>query len=579
MERKDISKEREELEVWLNDHMIEHKIVKDIVTIPEFGRCLFQDMSKRQHIFKENKETGEIDFDCIEVPKFLIQDEIYYVIFKFGDQFYYTDLRKDFKFNPLRHVGKRKEREEMYIRNYVNLGVHTPFELLNGSGSISEWVKTAKWMGHKSIGICDLNTMAATLQLQKETKAAGIGYVFGYSLNMQINDDVVGAKIYVHTQKGFRNLLRIQKAINVDREDGMISYVEVLNRAGGNVIVFDKWSGEWMTNNKNILQDFVKAFGDWVFFQVDLNEYRAERIDSKLLESQKAFFDNFYNDDDFELGIEPVLIEDCYYIDSDEWKNKVVLNKIATGVTHELSYEQYFKDVDQLYDQFCDLFSERIPDSVFEIMVDNTVLIAEGSDAEYDFTQNYMPEYQMTEEEEAKYGDTHNMFLQLCYEGLKRVTPPGHEEEYRKRLEYEIDVLEQTDSINYMLVNWDCVNWARKNGVQTGVGRGSAAGALTLYVLGITLIDPMKFNLIFERFLLPERAGLEPHTVTIVGNDVKVKEYVEIKLENKTLKVPVDSEFMVVRDGAETKVQASDLQPGDDIVWDQRDGLFTLKEI
>jgi DNA polymerase-3 subunit alpha len=123
------------------------------------------------------------------------------------------------------------------------------------------------------------------------------------------------------------------------------------------------------------------------------------------------------------------------------------------------------------------------------------------------------------------------------------------------------------------------VNWARKNGVQTGVGRGSAAGALTLYVLGITLIDPMKFNLIFERFLLPERAGLEPHTVTIVGNDVKVKEYVEIKLENKTLRVPVDSEFMVVRDGAEIKVQASDLQPGDDIVWDQRDSLFTLKEI
>ena len=581
MERKDISKEREELEVWLDDHMIEHKIVKDIVTIPEFGRCLFQDMSKRQHIFKENKETGEIDFDCIEVPKFLIQDEIYYVIFKFGDQFYYTDLRKDFKFNPLRHVGKRKEREEMYIRNYVNLGVHTPFELLNGSGSISEWVKTAKWMGHKSIGICDLNTMAATLQLQKETKAAGIGYVFGYSLNMQINDDVVGAKIYVHTQKGFRNLLRIQKAINVDREDGMISYVEVLNRAGGNVIVFDKWSGEWMSNNKSILQDFVKAFGDWVFFQVDLNEYRAERIDSKLLESQKAFFDNFYKDDDFELGIEPVLIEDCYYIDSDEWKNKVILNKIASGVTHFLSYDQFYRDVDQLYDQFCDLFSERIPDSVFEIMVDNTVLIAEGSDAEYNTSSvNYAPRYSMTEEEEAKYGTTHNMFNQLIEDGFSRLVPKGKEKEYRKRLEYEKYVIESTDNVDYYLITWDEINWARKNGIAVGVGRGSAGGCLLSFLLGITQIDPMPSDLLFERFLLPERGGLQPSKVTIIGEDIVTKNYVTVKFDDgRAINFADDAEFLVNRNGDTITVLGRDLESGDDIIIDRKDELFTIEEL
>ena len=581
MERKDISKEREELEVWLDDHMIEHKIVKDIVTIPEFGRCLFQDMSKRQHIFKENKDTGEVEFDCVEVPKFLIQDEIYYVIFKFGDQFYYTDLRKDFKFNPLRHVGKRKEREEMYIRNYVNLGVHTPFELLNGSGSISEWVKTAKWMGHKSIGICDLNTMAATLQLQKETKAAGIGYVFGYSLNMQINDDVVGAKIYVHTQKGFRNLLRIQKAINVDREDGMISYVEVLNRAGGNVIVFDKWSGEWMANNKGILQDFVKAFGDWVFFQVDLNEYRAERIDSKLLESQKAFFDNFYKNDDFELGIEPVLIEDCYYIDSDEWKNKVILNKIASGVTHFLSYDQFYRDVDQLYDQFCDLFSERIPDSVFEIMVDNTVLIAEGSDAEYNTSSvNYAPRYSMTEEEEAKYGTTHNMFNQLIEDGFSRLVPKGKEKEYRKRLEYEKYVIESTDNVDYYLITWDEINWARKNGIAVGVGRGSAGGCLLSFLLGITQIDPMPFDLLFERFLLPERGGLQPSKVTVIGEDIVTKNYVTVKFDDgRTINFADDAEFLVNRNGDTITISGRDLEPGDDIIIDRKDELFTIEEL
>lgn len=574
-------KEIDELRQWLDDHMISYKIIKDVVTIPDFGKCLFQDMSKRQHIFRENKDTGEVEFDCIEVPNLLLQDDIFYVIFKFGDQFYYTDIRKDFKFSPLRHVGKRREREEMYVRSYVNLGVHTPFELLNGSGAIAEWVRTAKWMGHRSIGICDMNTMAATLQLQKEARSAGIGYIFGYSLVMQIGEEEIGAKIYVHTQKGFRNLLRLQKAINVDREDGMVDYVEVLNRAAGNVIVFDKWSGEWLARNRRskMLGDFVDRFGGWVFFQVDMNEYMADRIDSRLLDSQKAFFDKFYRNGKWELGIEPVLIEDCYYIDYDEWKNKTVLNKIDTGVTHELSHEQFYRDVDQLYDQFCNFFSDKYGDDMFDLMVDNTVLIAGESDAEYDFSENYMPEYIMTEDEKDRYGDTHNMFIQLCYEGLKRVTPKGREDEYRKRLEYEIEILEQTDSIDYMLVSWDMVNWARKNGIQTGVGRGSAAGALTLYVLGITLIDPLRFNLIFERFLLPERAGLEPREVTVIGNDRKENEYVEIQLEEKKLRVPLDAEFMVSRDGSEMKVLATDLQPDDDVIFDRRDMLFTLKEI
>ena len=289
-------KEIDELKQWLDDHMIEGKVIRDVVTIPGFGRCLFQDMSKREHLFKQNKDTGDFEFDCVEVPKYLISDDIFYVIVKFGNEFYYTDVRKDFKLNPLRHVGDRKEHEESYKHPYVNLGVHTPYELLNGSGPITEWVKTAKWMGHRSIGICDRNTMAATLQLQKEAKAAGIGYVFGYSLTMCFGADVeVGAKSYVSTQKGFRNLLRIQKAINVDREDGKIDYLEVLNRADGNVIVFDKWSGDWMAQNTKLLKDFCDAFGGWVFFQVDMSEYRADRIDSMLLDSQKAYFDTFYN--------------------------------------------------------------------------------------------------------------------------------------------------------------------------------------------------------------------------------------------------------------------------------------------
>lgn len=574
-------KEIDELKQWLDDHMIEGKIIRDVVTIPGFGRCLFQDMSKREHLFKQNKDTGDFEFDCVEVPKYLISDDIFYVIVKFGNEFYYTDVRKDFKLNPLRHVGDRKEHEESYKHPYVNLGVHTPYELLNGSGPITEWVKTAKWMGHRSIGICDRNTMAATLQLQKEAKAAGIGYVFGYSLTMCFGADVeVGAKIYVSTKRGFRNLLRIQKAINVDREDGKIDYLEVLNRADGNVIVFDKWSGDWMAQNTNLLRDFCDAFGGWVFFQVDMSEYRADRIDSMLLDSQKAYFDTFYNNGKWKLGIEPVLIEDCYYIDSDEWMNKVILNKIDTGVTHELSDQQYYKDTTQLYDEFCALFSDKYPDEVFDLMCQNTVIIAGESDAAYDLDENYAPRYDLTEEEKEKYGDSYNMFNELIEEGFKRLVPKGKENEYRERLEYEKYVIESTDNVDYYLVTWDEINWARRSGIAVGVGRGSAGGCLLSYLLGITQIDPMPYSLLFERFLLPERGGLEPADVTVIGNDLSRKDYIEIEFEDgKKLCFASDAEFLVNRDGKEVTVLANELTTEDDVIFDRKDELFTIPEL
>lgn len=574
-------KEIDELKQWLDDHMIEGKIIRDVVTIPGFGRCLFQDMSKREHLFKQNKDTGDFEFDCVEVPKYLISDDIFYVIVKFGNEFYYTDVRKDFKLNPLRHVGDRKEHEESYKHPYVNLGVHTPYELLNGSGPITEWVKTAKWMGHRSIGICDRNTMAATLQLQKEAKAAGIGYVFGYSLTMCFGADVeVGAKIYVSTKRGFRNLLRIQKAINVDREDGKIDYLEVLNRADGNVIVFDKWSGDWMAQNTKLLKDFCDAFGGWVFFQVDMSEYRADRIDSMLLDSQKAYFDTFYNNGKWKLGIEPVLIEDCYYIDSDEWMNKVILNKIDTGVTHELSDKQYYKDTTQLYDEFCALFSEKYTDEVFDLMCQNTVIIAGESDAAYDLDENYAPRYDLTEEEKEKYGDSYNMFNELIEEGFKRLVPKGKEKEYRERLEYEKYVIESTDNVDYYLVTWDEINWARRSGIAVGVGRGSAGGCLLSYLLGITQIDPMPYSLLFERFLLPERGGLEPADVTVIGNDLSRKDYVEIEFEDgKKLCFASDAEFLVNRDGKEVTVLANELTTDDDVIFDRKDELFTIPEL
>ena len=234
-----------------------------------------------------------------------------------------------------------------------------------------------------------------------------------------------------------------------------------------------------------------------------------------------------------------------------------------------------------MYDEFCDLFSEKYGDDVFDLMVDNTVLIASESDAEYNTSSvNYAPRYSMTEEEEAKYGNTHNMFNQLIEEGFQRLVPKGKESEYRKRLEYEKYVIESTDNVDYYLITWDEINWARKNGIAVGVGRGSAGGCLLSFLLGITQIDPMPFDLLFERFLLPERGGLEPAKVTVIGDDIAKKEYVEVKMENgQVINFADDAEFLVRRGDEEVTVLGRELMPGDDIILDRKDELFTVEEL
>lgn len=571
------------LKEWLDNHNITYSIRKDVLVIPGFGRCLIQD--DYDHIFKidNKKEDGTVVFNSMENYAYLKGDEIYYIVFPFGSRWYYIDIREDAvsqQFNVLRYVGNSPKMEHECV--YYPLGIHSGFELLNGSGLIKDWCMKAKFLGYGGISVADRNTLASSLDLQQSATSKELKFCFGYSCTIRVAEEKVGVKIYSATQKGFRNLLRIQKIINVDNVDiKEIDMISLLNLAGGNVLVFDKWSGIWMSEHKDLLQDFEKAFDGWVYFQVDTTEYRADRIDSAVLQSTKAYFDSFYLGGlDYDMNIRPVLIQDVYYLDKEDWRTKIVLNKIDSGAAHEQSYGQYMKTVDELYDEFRCLFSDRYDDDVFYDMCEATADIMENATASYDLTENYAPMYDMTPEEKEKYGDTLNMFHQLIEEGFKKLVPDGQEEIYRKRVEYEEYVIESTDNVDYILIQRDELNWAQRNGILTGIGRGSAGGCLLLYLLGITYIDPIKYDLIFERFLLPERAGLAPADVTRMCYDVESEEYVELELENgKIVRFDKDAEFMVERNGKKIKVFADQLQASDDIIWDRRDELFTLNSL
>lgn len=567
-----------ELLEWLDANKIQYEILDDeVVNVEGLGKMYYEDTNLISSIFRTDLQNN-VKFNATENIETLHDEEIFYIVFKFGDNWYYYDTRKEFKFNILKYIGTRKKCE--HDQPFVNLGVHTPYELLNGSFSIGDWVKKAKYLGQKAIGICDYNTMAGALVLQKECLSAGISPVFGYSFTFTDGVDKVGAKIYCQTQNGLQNLLRIQKAINVDSTDKIIDLVELLNRGEGNVIVFDKYSSVWLHGIGDKINKFLDSFDD-CYYQLDLSEFKAERIDIRVLESTKYYFDNLYDNG----TVPPVLISDCYYLDKDDAKNKIILNKIAEGAAHEQSDDQYFKDLDEHWATFEPLFDkdewEDIED-IFNYACENTVVIADGAKALFETDRNFMPQYDMTDKEKERWGDRHSMFLGLLKEGFDKLVPEEKKEVYKKRLEHEIYVLEATNNVDYMLVQYDTVNWARENGILVGCGRGSAGGCLVLYLLGITLIDPIKYDLIFERFLLPERAGLYPSDVTVVGDNIDSKNYVEVELDNgQTYKIDKDAQLVVKRDGEDDPIvlYADELQEGDDIQFDNRDVLFTLHEI
>lgn len=561
----------ESLSEWLSINKISYKQVDDdVIEIENFGKLFINDLNEVDSIFRKDN-TGEVIFNLMETQETLFQEEIYFTCFQFGNNWYYYDLRDKFSLNILKYIGKRTPIE--HNEQFVNLGIHTPFELLQGSFQVSEWVKKAKYLGHTAIGICDKNTMAASLVLQKECKKAEIGYVIGYTLDMKDGDIIIPVKIYCQTNDGLQNLLRIQKEINVDSDTKTISYSRLIEYVPGNIVVFGTFSINWISENLSKIRN-LEHCAKGIYYQVDLTEFKADRFDKAYLEAIKMYYDNLYYE------IHPVLICDNYYLDKEDAKNKIILNKVADGAAHMQSEEQYFKDQDELYSVLDELFSDDWDkESLFEELCTNTIKIAEGAKAAYETDRNFMPQYDMTSDEIKKYGSRHNMFNQILEEGFKRLVPKGQEDLYRKRMEYEKYVIESTNNIDYFLVQYDTVNWATENNIMVGISRGSGGGCLLLYLMGITKLDPLKYNLIFERFLLPDRSGLYETDVTIIKDSVPTKEFVEIEMNGRKYKFDRDAQLIVNRGGEDIIIYADELIPGDDIIFDNRDVLWTINEL
>lgn len=561
---------KQDLKEWLVSKKIQHEILDDTVIIDGFGEMFIFNTDKVSSVFKKIKGVDDVEFNSYEPLDELLSEGINYICLKFGLYWYYFDIRETVSFKPLQCIGNKtptRRKEEL-----VNLGVHTSYELLNSSVHIDELVAAAKWHGHKSVGICDVNTMAATYPLQKSAK--GIRYAFGYSTAIDYNETIFRCKLYPKNKNGLRNLLRIQKIVNVDHPGTAMTFEEFTEYASDMFFVFAKDSVNILCDpgRKKIVFDILDLIDpDSVFYQFDISEYRANEVDVEALKNAQRYIREVYCNTENEF-IPPVLLTDVFYIQATDSKSKITLNKIATGGAHDQSYDHYYKDVDDHYDQMLPLFGGLEEegfsfDEFFSYVCENSVYIADSCDVKFDNDRMFMPVYPMKPEEIEKYGDRLTMFNELLEDGFKRLVPAGKEEVYRERLEKEKYVLKSTNSVDYFLIYYDLCNWCRENDILMAYGRGSAGGCLISYLLGLIKIDPIKYDLIFERFLIPERAGLNDEDATI-ADKVECCDFYEVYSDNGSIKISSDSTVIVERDGNKIIIPICEVMVGDNILFD-----------
>ena len=568
-----------DLPAWLDAQNILYEVFdREVVNIPGFGKLFAADLSGVDSIFRGKGEN--LCFNLMENPDVLMEEEIFHVAFPFGRNWYYYDLRESFSLNILKYIGRPKPLRHSVP--YVNLGVHTPYELLNAAGSIETWCRKAVWLGHRALGICDCNTMAATLLLQKACAAAGLKHIFGYTLTMVQDKMPVEVKVYALNDTGLHNLLRIQRAVMVDSAEHLLDYGRLLAYAEGCVLVLATASAYWITAHPSQTERLLQCF-EAVYYQIDAAEYKAERMDREQLLALRHYFQHCYDAETDRFAIEPILLSDCYYPDRDDASAKVVVNKIATGVAHRQSDDRYFKSVDEHYDTLRPLFSERWDfDALFARMCRHTVEIAERAEAAFETGRMFMPEYSMREEEQNRYGTRRTMFLRLLDEGLEQKIPAVEHPRYRQRLDEEVYVIESTDNVDYFLIQWDMVQEAGRRNIATGIGRGSAGGSLVAYLLGITSLDPIKYDLLFSRFLVPERCGLQwKERISVLAPDLSLTRgcrYAEVGMNGTKYPFFSRAQLCIVRQGAERIVSADQLMRGDELLFDRRDLLWNLPE-
>lgn len=444
-------------------------------------------------------------------------------IYNFGGFWYFLNKEEEssVKLRRLKWIGEVLFENPGFQVDYF-LGVHGPFEMLNGTGSYEDWIKKAKFLGIKKLGLCEKGTLAGTFKFQSACQKEGISSILGMEVPVrdEKKDLSYTIKAFVKDEIGWQSLLEINKKINIDNS-GFISSDDLIERRKGLILIIDPKTVEF----KDLPLAWRTMFQHQFYYQLDTVEYKKEERDTWYLKNLKKFF---------ESKIPPIAMCDAWYLEKEYSILRTQLNKVAGTMNYE-SANQHFKNGQEYFYELQTLFKdsfERFLDN-YEKAIVNLAEVCEKCNYTIETDKRHLPRYIMTEEELKKYKNNEEMFETLVYKGLEHhmeLFEENSDDVLAERIEREIEVIRFGGVIDYFLVLRDIVNWCEKEGILLGAGRGSAAGSLVVYLLGITKVDPMKYNLLFERFLNKGRikVSLPDIDTDFPGTDrSRIKEYME----------------------------------------------------
>ena len=393
--------------------------------------------------------------------------------------------------------------------SFVHLHVHTEYSLLDGACRIDRMMDRVKELGQDTIAITDHGVMYGCIDFYKAAKAAGIKPIIGcevYVARRKMGDRIHGVDndpyhlvLLCKNRTGYENLCymvsqaflrgfygkpRIDLDLLRERHEGLIALSACLAGAIPQYLMAESYE-----EAKKYALTMAEIMGEGNFY--------LELQDHGLSEQQAV--NQGVRRIARETGLPLVVTNDAHYLRREDAKMQDVLLCIQTGKTVDDENRMRFPS-DDFY-----LKSEQELRKLFpgcEEAFENTVKIAEKCNLDFVFHEYHLPSFPVPE------GYTNEeYFRKLCYDGF-RERYPEPPREYKDRLEYEIGVISRMGYVNYYLIVWDFIHYAKKSGIPVGPGRGSGAASIVAYCMHITEVDPMKYSLIFERFLNPERVSM-----------------------------------------------------------------------
>ena len=396
------------------------------------------------------------------------------------------------------------------MSNFVHLHIHSEFSLLDGANRIKDLPVRAKELGMDSIAITDHGVMYGVIDFYKACKKEGVKPIIGCEVyvaprsRMQkepgIDNHYYHLILLAKNNEGYKNLSklvslgfvegyyykpRIDRDILEKYHEGLICLSACLAGEVNQALL----NGQ-TEKAEEIALWHKSVFGEDYYIEIQNNGIREQVLaNQKLIQLARK------------LDIPIVATNDAHYLKREDAYNHEVLLCIQTG--KRMSDEDRMRfDTEELYVKSPEEMSEYF--KAFPDAIENTVKIAEKCNVEFEFGHTILPNYDVPPE----YPTHYDYLKKLCDDGLIKRYGTELSEEVKKRAEYELSIIKKMGYVDYYLIVWDFIHYAKTHGIPVGPGRGSGAGSILAYAIEITDIDPIKYGLLFERFLNPERISM-----------------------------------------------------------------------